>query len=81
MTEESHVKATLTFHFPGNETEFRHAIDGNRYYSVLHDFDQHLRGVLKYGTYNPTPEQAEFTEKLRDKLHEMLDENNLTLEY
>jgi hypothetical protein len=40
-----------------------------------------LRGVLKYGTDNPTPEQAEFTEKLRDKLHEMLDENNLTLEY
>ena len=56
------------------------AYHGMDYYFVLWNLDQHwLRAKLKYEDL--TDEQYEILEKTRDRLYELLEENNVDLDH
>ena len=68
-------KLILEFDMPEEAAEANLALKGGEYFVVLHDIDQKLRDITKYGN-NPfrgvkaTKEQIELAEKLREYLRE-----------
>lgn len=59
-------KAILKFDLPDEQGDFDAANYGREAMSVLWDIDQRLRGLLKHG--EPTKEQAELAEQLREMI-------------
>ena len=72
------MKATLTFNLPDDQHEYDFANNGSYYYSVIWDFDQFLRSEVRYNE-NITEAERDYAEMLREKLREILDENNVKL--
>ena len=70
------TSATLTF---DDEDDLLTAINGYKYKLALWDLDQFLRSELKYNDIL-TAEQYDYAEMLRDKLHEFINDYNVTLE-
>ena len=68
-------KLILKFKMPKQETEANLALKGGEYFVVLHDLDQKLRDITKYGN-NPfsgkpaTEEQIQLAEQIREYLRE-----------
>lgn len=58
--------ATLSFTLPEEQEEFENAAHGGRYKSALQEFDNYLRGEIKY-TDHPQGE-ADLLQKIRDNL-------------
>lgn len=48
--------------------------------SSLWEFDQHLRSEIKYNSERMSEEVYEEYEKMRDKLHVILNENNISFD-
>ena len=69
------MTATLTF---DEEDELLTAINGYKYKLALWDLDQFLRSELKYNDIL-TAEQYDYAEMLREKLHEFINDYNVTL--
>lgn len=59
---------TLTFNLPEEQEEFEHAQNAHKYRSALQEFDNHLRGQLKYCELSD--QEREIYERLREKLAE-----------
>jgi len=57
----------------------RTAIDGWRWKHSMWDLDQHLRSEIKYNQ-NLSDETYKAYEAIRDKIREVLNDNNLILE-
>ena len=57
----------------------RTAIDGWRWKHSMWDLDQHLRSEIKYNQ-NLSDETYKAYEVIRDKIREVLNDNNLVLE-
>ena len=57
----------------------RTAIDGWRWKHSMWDLDQHLRSEIKYNQ-NLSDETYKAYEAIRDKIREVLNDNNLVLE-
>ena len=55
------------------------ALDGYKWKAALWELDQHLRSEIKYNEQLPS-EVDEAFEKLRDKIREIISDNNLTME-
>ena len=70
------TSATLTF---DDENDLLTAINGYKFKLALWDLDQFLRSELKYND-KLTEEQYEYAEMLRNKLHEFINDFNVTLE-
>ena len=68
------MKGTLEFDLLEEDAEFRMALDGGKYLSVLQDLDNVLRNMSKY-------ESIETVEvmKVRGMIQEFLEEYGLTL--
>ena len=68
-------KLKLKFKLPEEQPEANLALKGGEYFVVLHDIDQKLRDITKYGN-NPfggkpaTEEQIQLAEQIRDYLRE-----------
>lgn len=68
-------KVILEFDMPEEAAEANIAMKAGEYFVVLHDIDQKLRDITKYGN-NPfnggkaTEEQIELAEQLREYLRE-----------
>lgn len=68
-------KLILEFDMPEEAAEANLALKGGEYFVVLHDIDQKLRDITKYGN-NPfaggkaTEEQIQLAEQLREYLRE-----------
>lgn len=68
-------KLILKFDIPEETSEANLALKGGEYFVVLHDLDQKLRDITKYGN-NPfgggeaTKEQIELAEQMRAYLRE-----------
>jgi hypothetical protein len=43
------MKATLEFNLPEDQSEYDMAINGQKFYTVIWDMKQHLRGKVKHG--------------------------------
>jgi hypothetical protein len=62
-------KAQLSFDLPEDQQEFDNAVKGGHYLGVIEEFDNYLRGRLKYEEL--TEEVHEALQKARDKLWEI----------
>lgn len=58
---------------PGDDDDFKLAMHGTDFYLVLWDLDQFLRNEIKYQNKNEY-------QPIRDKLHELMQERNVTLD-
>ena len=70
------TSATLTF---DDENDLLVAINGYKFKLALWDLDQFLRSELKYND-KLTSEQKKYAKIVRNKLHEFINDFNLTLE-
>jgi hypothetical protein len=70
------TSATLTF---DNENDLLTAINGYKYKLALWDLDQFIRNELKYND-KLTEQQYDYAQMLRDKLHEFINDYEITIE-
>jgi len=73
------MKAQLTFNLPDEQNDFDMAIQGAKWWSVVWEFDKHLRSELKYNV-DLNESQYLYAEKLREKLREMVYDAGLNLD-
>jgi len=69
--------AKLEFNLDNADDREAHAIavKAQDWYITVHEFDQWLRGLTKYGEGGPVHSQD-----VRDKLHEIMADNGVSLE-
>jgi len=72
-------KLKLEFDTITEQEEYYNAVNGDKYRYLLQDLDNWLRDITKYNSYNNTKEEINFADKVRDKLYELLQEENLKL--
>lgn len=73
------MKAILKFNLPEEQEEFDIANKGWKFRSVLLEYDNYLRGKIKYDE-QLTDEQYKVYDEVRSKLWEILNEDQLTLD-
>jgi hypothetical protein len=75
------MKATL--HFDHDERdELQDALDAWKWKNAVHELDQEMRSVIKHGYWHnreATDVEIDVTEYWREKLRELVNENNLNL--
>jgi len=64
------MNVQIEFILPDEEYDFKGAIYGDKYRSILIELDNHLRHKLKYSELTDT--QFEVYDELRDKLYELI---------
>lgn len=69
------MKVTIEF---DEEQDAILALQANNWYNVVFEFDQYLRGEIKYG--NHTSEIYDHYESVRERLRELLDDYGLKIE-
>ena len=70
------MKAVLKFNLPEDEHEYKLATSASGMYSVIHELDQYLRSIDKYGLEG-IDQIAAVT--IREHLHLLLTEQSITL--
>ena len=71
------MKGVLQFKLPEEETEFEMAFQASRLMGAVQDYDNWLRGKIKYGELPPGAEDVYQT--CRDELYRILGECEVTL--
>ena len=74
------MKATLEFNLPDDEQEYNLANNAINFWNVLWELDQELRSNTKYAPDDMTDDDYDAYQKIRDKLHELMTENNVSLD-
>jgi hypothetical protein len=74
------MKRTLTFTFEDDDgdSEFNMISHASDSFFALYDLDQYLRDQLKYNSDAYTNEAQEALEKVRERLHEIMAEHNIS---
>jgi hypothetical protein len=73
------MEAILKFNLPEDEPEFKLALMGSSYHSVLWDLDQELRSDLKHND-SLTDQEYEKVKLIREKLHELMREYGVSFD-
>jgi hypothetical protein len=73
-------KAILEFNLPEDQYDFEQAVNASKYRTILWDLDQFLRNKTKYASDETTEEQLTAYYELRDELHKLMEEHNVTLD-
>ncbi len=74
------MKATLEFNLPDDQTDFEDAVNGQKFRLAIWEFDQHLRAQTKYAPDSMSEDTYKAYSDIRDKLHEILNEDGLSLD-
>lgn len=74
------MKAILKYDLPEDQTEFDWACNAHKMHLVLWDLDQWLRSNTKYAPDGTHPEAYTAYELTRDRLHQLMNENNISFE-
>lgn len=72
------VKAILEFNLPEDQNEFDMALKGSDWHNMVWDLDNYLRTEIKYNLHLNDVQTTEL-QKVRDKLYDLLNRNNLQL--
>jgi len=73
------MKATLEFTLPEEAQEFRTAINGWKFKSVLNEINEDLRSKIKW--QDDMPDEVRFAlQAVRDDMYQRLSEHNINLE-
>lgn len=73
------MKATLEFNLPEDQNEFEMVNNASKTYSVIWDLQQWLRSQIKHATTTMSDDTYDTFEKCREKLNDLLIDNNLDL--
>jgi molecular chaperone GrpE (heat shock protein) len=72
------MKVNLIYELPEEIDAYKSAMNGYKFQNVLQTMDNHLRAEIKYNnTLNE--EDCHLLQTLRDKLHEFLSDEGVTL--
>lgn len=74
------MKAILKFYLPDDQQEYDLANNGLNFWRVLYELDQDLRSKTKYASDDLPKDKYDAYQEIRDKLHELMTENNINLE-
>jgi hypothetical protein len=74
------VKAILEFNLPDDQQEYALANSGLAFWHVLYELDQDLRAKTKYASDDLPQDKYDAYQEVRDMLHELMNENNITLD-
>lgn len=75
------MKAKLEFNLPEDQQDFDFATQGSKWWNVCWDMDQWLRAQYKYMPDEEySAEKYDTYVKCRDKLLELISENNLNID-
>jgi len=75
------MKAALEYNLPEEQADFELAINGSKAHAALWEMDQWLRAQYKYmPDAEYSEEKYETFEKCRERLREIIFENNLKLD-
>lgn len=73
------MKALLEFNLPEEQSEHQTAVEAGAWkYRVVHALDEQLRSWIKHGHPFQTADAA--LKNVRQRLHDLIEENNLTLD-
>ena len=73
------MKATLEFNLPEDQNEFEMVNNASKTYSVIWEFQQWLRSQTKHAPDTMSENTYDTFEKCREKLNDLLIDNNLDL--
>ena len=76
----TYMKAILEFNLPDDDQEYNLANNAINFWNVLWELDQELRANTKYAPDDMTDDDYDAYQKIRDKLHELMTENNVSLD-
>lgn len=71
-------EAILKYNLPEEESEFRLALDGGRYYVVLRELERYIRDQIKHKSGDKS--MKETFESVRDKLYELSNKYDANLD-
>jgi hypothetical protein len=71
------MKAKLIFELPEDRYEYDMAVNGNKWYNVVWDMYQYLRGMTKYVPDGTHEEYVKAMYESKDKLFEIMQENGV----
>ena len=74
------MKAILEFNLPDDQQDFELASNAMKFWSVLYDLDQDLRSKTKYASDNLPQDKYDAYQEVRDILHELMSNNNISLD-
>ena len=74
------MKAILEFKLPDDQQEYIVANNGENFWRVLYELDQDLRSKTKYASDDLPQDKYDAYQEIRDKLHELMTENNVSLD-
>jgi hypothetical protein len=74
------MKAIIEFSLPEDQTEYQLVNDASKMFSVLWEMKQWLRGQVKYAPDEMSQEAYDAFEQCRNKLNELLMNDNLDLD-
>ena len=74
------MKAILEFNLPEDDQEYNLANNAMNFWNVLWELDQELRANTKYAPDDMTDDDYDAYQKIRDRLHELMSENNVSLD-
>jgi hypothetical protein len=75
------MKATLTFHLPDDEYEYRAASEGQRARCVLHDVAEAIRRKTKYSSAEDSNDTVDAYEAIRRLFYDACDEHGIMLDW
>lgn len=73
------MKVKMIFNLPEDDEDFKIAANASRMNVTLYELDQWLRSKTKYADDNLSKDKYDAYQECRDKLHELLRENNIEL--
>lgn len=76
------MKAIIEFNLdePADIEEHKRFTNMNAVYLVLWEFDQEMRSTIKYNTNEYNGDQLDALDKMRERFHEILNENQIKLD-
>jgi hypothetical protein len=76
------MRAIIEFNLdePADIEEHKRFTNLNSVYIALWEFDQEMRRQIKYNTEDYNGEQLDALDKLREKFHEILNENQIKID-
>jgi len=73
------MKAILEFNLPDDKEEYEIISKAFDLHHVLWELDQDLRAKIKYASDDVSAVRIDAYQEIRDKLHELLNENKVVL--
>lgn len=76
------MKAIIEFNLdePADIEEHKRFTNMNAVYLVLWEFDQEMRSTIKYNTNEYNGDQLDALDKMRERFHEILNDNQIKLD-